>query len=306
MGMVLFILACLTGLVAVVGIVGIVASSTTDGRFAAAASAVVAAGLTAILLVLACMTVVQAKNVGVVTSFGKPVDTLEPGLSWKKPWEKVTELDGTWQTDEYNGDDCIYVRIGDGSRSCVTITNRWRIVTEQADTIYGDFRSDDPTESLRDNVVSTQLKAAVQEVLADYNPVASLRQVSGSETQDVDFAPDYDAIGRGVVESMDRRLGSSPLIELQAITVSYVSLADSTQQKIDAFIAEVAQTRIASQQVETNRKIAEANRVLSESVSNDPNVLVSKCLDIVSKGRAPAGFQCWPGTGGSVVLPSGR
>ena len=54
---------------------------------------------------------------------------------------------------------------------------------------------------------------------------------------------------------------------------------------------------------------AEANRKLSSSVSNDPNVLVSRCFDILSemvasKEPVPAGFTCWPGGGSGIVLPS--
>ena len=67
-------------------------------------------------------------------------------------------------------------------------------------------------------------------------------------------------------------------------------------RSVNAFNSEVANTRIAEQRKLTAEKEAEANRVLSASVSNDPNVLVSKCLDIVkARGGSPAG--CWPGTG---------
>ena len=69
--------------------------------------------------------------------------------------------------------------------------------------------------------------------------------------------------------------------------------------------AERANTRIAEQRAKTATAEAESNRVLSESIKNDPNVLVSKCLDAINEGKSlPAGFQCWPGTSGSVVVPA--
>ena len=47
--------------------------------------------------------------------------------------------------------------------------------------------------------------------------------------------------------------------------------------------------------------------ILADSVTNDPNVLVSKCLDLVNEGKSlPAGFQCWPNTDGSMVIPAGK
>lgn len=275
--------------------------------------ALVPAGLGILALVFASTAVVEAKNVGVVTEFGRPVGTASPGLNFKLPWQKVTEVDGTVQTDEYKGDDrCIYVRIGDGSRACVTLTNRWKIVDDQADQIYGDYRSDDPTKSLRDAVVSTQLKAATQEVFAKYNPIAELEVVEGSNAKsasELSFAPDYDAFSRAIQEAMEGRQGAE-LIEIKSITVSYVSLSESTQRTIDGFIKAVGETRIAAQDRSTALEQAKANEALSASVSNAPGVLQSRCLDAVltaiEKGyQLPAGFNCL-GSGSAVVVPSAR
>lgn len=265
-----------------------------------------------VVLALASTTMVQAKNVGVTTTFGKPTGTKSSGLGLKLPWQKVTEVDGTIQTDEYNGDNCIYVRIGDGSRSCVTVTNRWEIVDEEADTIYADYRSDDPTQSLRDAVVSTQLKAAVQEVLAAYNPIAELEVVEGSNAQaasELSFAPDYNQISQDIREAMERRTGNE-LIDIKDITVSYVSLSGSTQKTIDDFIKAVGETRIAAQAKNTATEQARANEIISDSVNNNPDVLASRCLDILASAaesgyQFPAGFSCFGG-GGSVVVPAGK
>lgn len=271
--------------------------------------------LAVVVLAFGCSTIIQAKNVGVLTTFGKPSErTLDPGLHLKLPWQKVTELDGTIQTDEYRGDDCIYVRIGDGSRSCVTLTNRWRINPDEANVIYGDFRSDDPTASFRSAVVSTQLKAAVQEVMAGYNPIATLEVVEGSNAQsasELNFAPDYDQVSADVTASMKARLAEAgELATISSITVSYVSLSDSTQATLDNFIEAVGDTRIAAQKRSTAAEEAEANKVLQESVSNNPGVLQSKCLDSLNAAieagyQLPAGFNCL-GSGSAVVVPSSK
>lgn len=261
-----------------------------------------------ILWVCGSMTIVEAKNVGVVTSFGKPQGTLDPGLHWKKPWEKVTDIDGTIQTDEYRGKRCIYVRIGDGSRSCLTATIRWRANADNADKMFADYRSDNPTESLRDAVVSTQFKSAAQAVLSEYNPVADLQVVDGSNAAsaaDLNFAPDYDKIAADLTAQMENRLGKDPLVDVQSVSVSYLSLAKSTQKALNGFIAAVGDTRIAAQKRSTAAEEALANKALSDSISNDPNVLVSKCLDILSvavekKVDLPAGFSCW-GANSAVV-----
>jgi regulator of protease activity HflC (stomatin/prohibitin superfamily) len=300
--------------VAVLAVVGIICLVVLAGRPTLRRLGIIPLALALLLLVLGCFTAVAAKNVGVLTTFGKTSDrTLTPGLHLKLPWQKVTELDGTIKTDEYRGGSCIYVRIGDGSKSCVTIAHRWQIVPGRAAEIYGNFRSDDPTQSLRDAVISTQLKSVTQDVMSHYNPVQNLQVVPGAKAQgaSLDFAPDYDQISRDIATGMEERYGDDPLVRTVAITVSYVSLSESTQSKIDAFIAEVANTRIAAQQAETKVNEAKGNRALSASISNDPNVLVSKCFDVVASAeksgyQLPAGFSCWPGSGNAVVVPGSR
>lgn len=255
-------------------------------------------------------TIVQAKQVGVLTTFGKPSDrTLDSGLHLKWPWQSVTTIDGTVQTDEYRGEDCIYVRIGDGSRSCLSTTIRYRVVPEKANVVYADYRSDDPTESLRDAVVSTQFKSAAQAVLSEYNPIAGLEVVSGdnaAEAASMNFAPNYDQIATDLEDQMADRLGSDPLVEIQSISVSYLSLSESTQAKLDDFIAAVGDTRIAAQKRSTATQEAAANKTLSDSVSNNPGVLQSKCLDLLSdaieSGYAlPDGWSCF-GSGSPFVV----
>ena len=99
-----------------------------------------------------------------------------------------------------------------------------------------------------------------------------------------------------------------PLLVHDALIIPVVHFDENTQSKVNALLAQVAQTRIAEQAVITAEQQALANQTLAESVSKDPNVLVSKCMDLlnemVSKGQSiPIGFSCWPGGGSSVVVP---
>jgi hypothetical protein len=104
---------------------------------------------------------------------------------------------------------------------------------------------------------------------------------------------------------MDERLGEDPVAEIDTITISYFSFADSTQATIDNFIEAVGETRITAQGKETAREQKEINDLLAQSVSDDPNVLVAKCLNLIEQNvfDPPAGFSCWPGGGqGSLVF----
>lgn len=268
------------------------------------------AGLAALFLVLSSFTIVAPKQSGVVVSMGHvSKDTLAPGLHVKAPWSKVVEIDGTTQPDEFDGDACLPARIADGSQSCVGLTIRWSINPEYANRIYQEFRSDDPTQQFRSAVIVTQLKAAVQKTFADYNPISQLKTVGADEAEsaEVNFAPDYDAAAQAIMDDMNDRLGELKLAEIHSVSVSGFRLSDSTQKKLDEYIAAIGDTRVARQKEETAKAQARANKELSGSVSNNPNVLVSRCMDslneaIVKNYQLPAGFNCWGGSG-SVIVP---
>jgi hypothetical protein len=91
-----------------------------------------------------------------------------------------------------------------------------------------------------------------------------------------------------------------------SVIIPVVNFDANTQGKVNALLAQVAQTRIAQQAIKTSQAQAQANKVLAGSVSKDPNVLVSKCLDLVETGKVtlPAGFSCWPSGSSAVVVPS--
>lgn len=271
--------------------------------------------LAVVFIAFSCLTQVESKNVGVVKTFGAVSDrNLGAGLSAKLPWQEVVEIDGAVQTDEYKGDEeCIEALIGDGGQACIWLTNRWRISPERADRVYQDYRSDDPTADFRKAVVSTELKSVVQDVAATYNPVAAFQVVEGEQpsAQTVSFTPDYKGMSLAIQKEMEARLGDEPLADIVKITVSYVRLPKSTQQRINDFTKEVGNTRIAAQKKETAANEAAANNVLRASLKDEPGILQSKCLDLAAEAiesgyEFNAGWSCMGGSNVGVLAPSSR
>jgi regulator of protease activity HflC (stomatin/prohibitin superfamily) len=277
-----------------------------------------------VLVVLALVAVgsslvtrVGTKDVGVVTAFGKPTGRdLPNGLHLKMPWEKVTTLDAAIQPDEFTGQDCIEVRIADSSTACASLTIRWHIAESEASTLFQNYRSNNVNETIRHSLVVTQMKAAVNDVLGQFNPLANVNAAanSGQDNTEISATPNLDEFSKQIDDQMNERLaamnGGHAQIIIDSVTMSFLKLADTTQAKINAYQAEVGNTRIAEQQEKTAAAQARANRALAASVSKDPNVLVSKCLDtleeMVKAGQSvPAGFSCWPGSGSNLVLPGG-
>lgn len=266
------------------------------------------------VLFAACiLTIVPTRQIGVVTSFGRPIDSYGNGIHLKEPWTKVKKLDGTIQTDSRTGSDerptgsdgtdgepqsCTDIRIGNGSTACVDNSVRWRIKLDAGQRLYQDYPAG--MDAIRDSLVGRQLKASLNEVLGDYNPLDVIKDNTG----DVRVAPDLAQFQEDVKAALDKRVGSD--IEILDVLIPIVRLDKSTQTKINDFQREVANTRIAEQSVETARQQAEANNRLRQSVENTPEVLQSRCLDIfaemVKAGQTvPPGFSCI-GTGSQVGI----
>ena len=92
-------------------------------------------------------------------------------------------------------------------------------------------------------------------VAKTYNPVASLKVVDpGSVSEPPTFGPDYEELSKAIKSDLEER--TKGLAEVISLNVTAVPLSKSTQDKIDRFTAEVANTRTKQQEKLT--KIAEA------------------------------------------------
>lgn len=262
--------------------------------------AVSALALAVVCAFFSSATIVSTKNVGIETSFGRPVGSLSNGFHLVPPWNKVTEMDAAIQTDNHvktdGGLSCITVRIAHQATACVDTSIRWRIEEPAADALFRDYRDFD---NVRDSLVTRDLNAALNAVFEDYDPLAIDKE--GNST-----SPGLETLSTDVLSRIQDQIGDE--INVLSVIIPVVHYDENTQSKVNALLAQVAQTRIAEQSVITAEQQALANRTLAESVSQDPNVLVSKCVDLlgemVSKGQSiPIGFSCWPGGGSSVVVP---
>jgi len=260
--------------------------------------------LTLIFAFFSSATIVSTKTVGVVTSFGKPTGTLSNGFHLTAPWAQVHEFDAAIQTDDHIGDakskgdgdgPCITVRIANQATACVDNSIRWRIKADAADELYRDYKD---FGNLRRSLVSRDLTATLNEVFSTYNPLAGITTTAGD-------AAEYtlDKLGRKATDTLRSKVGSQ--IDVLDVIIQLVRHDPSTQDAVNKYQAELANTRIAEQRGKTAANEKAANDILAGSV-RDPNVLISKCLDIVAalarEGRSmPAGFQCFPGAGGGTI-----
>lgn len=294
----------LTILFLVVGIGLVIAARSTAPALTRVLrlSALGAFALTALCLVLSLFTVVPTRDIGIVTSFGKPVGNLDNGIHLKLPWEKVRTLDGAIQTDSYlekNSEGCTDIRIGNESTACVDNSIRWRIKLAAGETLYKDYRDMD---NIRKSLVTRELTAALNEVLSDYNPLSQIQDDAANAAN-----PNLNEFSEQVAERLRSQVGDQ--IDIENVIIPLIHFDKPTQSKINLYQAEVANTRIAQQREQTATAQAKANDQLKSSVSDNPNVLVSQCLDTLNEmvkesQPVPIGFNCWPGGAAtSVVVP---
>ena len=277
--------AMLLVIVTVIALLIRATSKNPAGRTRTMRIAAVAGGLAIFVLILGSTTIVSTRNIGVVTTFGRPGATLSNGLHIKAPWQSVTEMNGTIQIDNHTGEAATTVRLGNNSTANVDNSVRWRIQPAAADELFLDYREFD---NVRDNLVTRELKAALNEVFSDFDPLAP-ENSEGANVQ---------ALGDQVAEKLRTKVGGQ--IEIINVIVPLVNYDQATQDRINALNVEKANTRVAEQRAKTAEAEARANGILAASVTNDPNVLVSKCLDAAREAQiSPLG--CWPNT---TVVPT--
>jgi regulator of protease activity HflC (stomatin/prohibitin superfamily) len=249
-----------------------------------------------VLIGMACLTSVPAQNVGVVTSFGKPVRNLDPGIHTKAPWRKVIDMDGTIQIDDNLGDKRTEIRLGSGANAYVQNALRWKIRSHAAPGLWADYHKSgqEPIDRISSGLVEQELAAALNSAFASYNPLAG-QKVS------------YDTVAADVVKRLvgDRSDPNDPAsatggkigdrIIVESFIIPKVDFDDATQHRIDSKQQAVVETEIATQRKLTATQDALADEERAKGLGND-RVLVARCLDYV-KATGGSPFGCWPGTG---------
>ncbi|WPF65912.1 MULTISPECIES: SPFH domain-containing protein [unclassified Corynebacterium] len=236
-----------------------------------------------IILILTCVTVVQPRTVGIKTAFGKPTGSLGNGLHIKAPWESVTKLDGAKQNDIYrdggeNTLGSIEVRLGNDAKATVDASLQWQLKVDRAEELFMDYRT---FEGIQSNLVDRNFRAALNEVMSGYDPLSPANVDADHDTLAV--------LSQQTLERMRAKVNGQ--IEVHSVTIPIINFDEATQARIDELQSEIARTRIAEQKKATNEAEARANQALEGSLT--PEVLTSKCLDIVAEhGQSPLG--CFP------------
>lgn len=232
--------------------------------------------------------VIPPRTVGVFVNFGKTAGVASSGISFKAPWTRVEKFDGSIQNDTYNAENSIPVRLGNSSIARADISVRWQMKLESAEELFLDYKD---FNGIRSNLVDRELRAALNEVMAEYNPLSA--ENIGSE----DSGSKLSELSEKTAEKLRDKVGTK--IEIHSVTIPLIQFDEQTQQRVDELQSEIARTRVAEQREKTAKAEARANRELEQGISEQ--VLISKCLDIVEQnGQSPLG--CFPGSTSGLMM----
>lgn len=249
-------------------------------------------GLFLLCLICSTATVVSTRNVGIVTTMGRPNGELSNGFHVVAPWQDVTEMDGAIQLQKFEGDHSMEVRLGNNSTAKANVTIQWRLDPRSAPSLFLDYRS---FKNIEENLVDKELGVAMNTELAKFDPLAP-----GNS----DGAPLVD-ISTNVQRDVQTAVGHR--IEIQRVFVPLLSYDPATQDRINALNVEKANTRVAEQAKKTAEAQSEANKILAATVSNDPNVISNNCITASIAKNLPV-QGCWPLPAGGLTIatPGGK
>lgn len=233
-------------------------------------------------------TMVPAKSVGIYVSFGKPVTTVGHGLHTKAPWISVRDMDGTIQNSVYSGDgNRIPVRLGSTASADLDVSVQWRIKTEGAMDVYMNYRPKDgesPLDVVQSNVIDRNLRSSLNAAFGSYDPLSTEAMNDG-----VGVGAELKSFEQTIKDDLIANSGDQ--VEIISVTLTNIDFDEDTDKRISDYQAELAKTRNAEQAKKTAEQMAEANRILTESLSDQVNT--ANCLAIVEKtGQSPLG--CFP------------
>ena len=232
-----------------------------------------------LFIFLSSYTIVQPKNVGIVTTFGRLNNTpLNPGWHWVAPWDDVHTLDATLVTSKYEGDSKIPVRLANGSIAYLNVTVQWH-PDDAHDTpaLWQTYKGKDGEiqANLQHNVVDRQVRAELMLVFEQYDPLRAMMSPDG-----MDQKLTIGQLGAQAFDALKAKVDAG--INVKSLTLGLPEYDAATQKKLDDYNQLQADTRLAEARKKLNENIVAANKVLAADKStNDPGVQFQVCVDLV-------------------------
>jgi regulator of protease activity HflC (stomatin/prohibitin superfamily) len=248
-----------------------------DDKVAARIGAGIAVLLFVGCLLIASANIVGTRQVGIVTSFGKPTGTtLSNGLHWVLPWKKVHEMDAAIQNDVFNGEHRVSVRLGNNSTALADVNIRWEIRPDAADELFQQYKD---FANVRSNLIERNMRVALNEAFTQFDPLSSDPNKNN-----------LSAIPTVALKALQGKVGDQ--VQILDLSVPIIDYDDNTENRINSINEERAKTTQAEQQVKTN----DAKRQAAEKLANMPvpdlQIAISACVNKMAESGTA--LPCFP------------
>lgn len=286
---------------------GAAAFGTALSGAARTACGVLAAVLAIIGLALSTTTV-DARAIGIQTSFGKYRHTLNSGVHLVAPWSDVEEWTTRNQTlrlsgngaakehDNFVTEPSVTVRLGTQSEAYVDATITWNITAKSAEELWRQYKTF--YDARRDYVTPAAI-AGVVAAFDGYNPFAS---IVAATTPDQHVS--VEQWSERITDKL-RPVYESRGVHLISVQVTRVAYDQRTEDKLRQYADAVADTRIATQTVETAKQQAIASSARTTQAAPGCEALIRDLAAQNQLQNLPDGWQC-PGTpAGGVIVGGG-
>jgi len=290
----------------VVAVAVILGSGLADRPSKAVAGGMVLLFISVAFMVIASITTVPTRSIGITTQFGRPYGhPLSNGAHMVRPWASVEKCDGTVQTlaltdardrgtddQDATHDDGppMAVRIGNQTVAGVAVSMQWNIANNESTVeLFKKFKG---CGNIEDNLIKRQLQHELNLAYASFDPLGTLQGKDSS-------GPTSDQRAQQARDQLQKALGDA--IHLGTLTVPIVHFDHDTEGRLQRLQQSIADTRVAEQDKQT----AEIRRQINELAAKNPSTPCDLLAQLAAKGQLnqlPTNAVQCGGTGSAPVI----
>lgn len=311
------VVAVILSLVIVGGLLAAFATKTVGGFVVAG----LAVALLVLLTIFSSATKVDARAVGIVTSFGKYQSTLNSGLHWTAPWASVEQFETTLQSTDLNDLDgsknSVYVAfsapknvdangnpvadqksVAGGGNGNINAVVRWSINPDQSENgakaLWEKYRT---FERVSNELVLSESQDKIADVANDF-PAG-------------EAAVNQTGIGDEVKKRLDASLSKYGIV-VDSVSVKRVSLDAATNASLQRIVDNINKTTAAQEEQKRAKIDNETAALRQKTGALSAQANERYCLDIVNNwdanknGALPATFNCGLGDKAAGVLVNAK
>lgn len=239
-----------------------------------------------VIYVIASISSVPARTVGIVTEFGKAVGTVDSGFHWLSPWSEVTEFPTSNQTLDLDasdgGDKVVQVKFAGGGSGYVNVNIVWQVEdnNNSAVNLYNNWKDFDLVGV---RVVEPQAYTVVGQVVGQYVPEEAVKSENNKKISDK-IKDELNGVLKGTG------------IRIESVAVKKIDPDATIQDRINKKFVADQNIEIASKDQE-KAVIEEATNKAKEKSLTD-GALRAECLEITRSwdqhrnGPLPANWNC--------------